>query len=823
MLDHDHPHDLEDRLGGHGQFVQRLAAALVGAGPDADDLTQEAWVAVASHTGVTERFDRGTMRAWLGQVMRRRVIGSHRRATTRRSREEQRARSEADVPSPEDLASRKETIAQVSAAVLALEEPYQSTILLVYYDGLSPAEVARRLDAPLATVRSRLQRGKAQLRDALRAHHGDRDERLDRALAPFVLPLAARAQAPSAAAAATSATFFASLLMSIKPAALALPLGLLVWLGLRASSTSAVEPERSPSTMDATPPLAKVDRARDVQPGPSKLPVEPGGRQPAASVTLEAPPDEHREAAPPAPAGVFGRVVFDGRPVPGASVHLNNARIALLTSEGGHKDRTAIARTDLNLAILDKQVGFSTYKPLPVNRAADAPLPPWLHLPGHRLNKGPVITDEEGRFRFNVTPDAPFMLTAIHEGRGLAVRTAPLLGEARPSQDVGDVALLQAASLSGTVRMDHAQRLAGHRLALCGAVELEATIDPDGSFTFPCLPPGEILLSPSTGPGALIALEERHERFLRLSPGEARRADLEIPTLRCTVVSVSVTSGGEPVTAASVAFRSPDGRSRYGTLDEAGRATLTVPAHAPLRCVLHAAKNESTLAAELRFDPGETSLDFETGQGRAILHVPTDQLPSLPVAWVTFTTNDSRIDEVCFDSAFGLEGRAVPLDQAGRATMDLLAWFPLEPRIHLEGSHWVHLDTDKADFPAGAVSFDLQLDESTGSYSLETSTADYSVNRRPGHQRRRLALRWVSDATGEPVSEAKLLNHLHLVTDAGPRYAFEFSSLPPGTRDFTASLQVNGRGEWKDTKTWPLSLTIVPGATAEVTLPEESR
>jgi hypothetical protein len=67
-----------------------------------------------------------------------------------------------------------------------LEEPYQEAVLLRYYEGLSPKEIAARTSAPIATVRSRLQRALDQLRSRLdRESGGDRATWVT-ALAPFL-------------------------------------------------------------------------------------------------------------------------------------------------------------------------------------------------------------------------------------------------------------------------------------------------------------------------------------------------------------------------------------------------------------------------------------------------------------------------------------------------------------------------------------------------------------------------------------------------------------------------------------------------------------
>jgi RNA polymerase sigma-70 factor (ECF subfamily) len=58
--------------------------------------------------------------------------------------------------------------ARVRAALAALEEPFRTAIVLHYFNDLSIDEIADATDTPAGTVKSRLFRGRQQLRDKLR-------------------------------------------------------------------------------------------------------------------------------------------------------------------------------------------------------------------------------------------------------------------------------------------------------------------------------------------------------------------------------------------------------------------------------------------------------------------------------------------------------------------------------------------------------------------------------------------------------------------------------------------------------------------------------
>jgi protocatechuate 3,4-dioxygenase beta subunit len=77
--------------------------------------------------------------------------------------------------SPEETVARGEARRQLIQAVLRLDEPYRTAILLRYYDDLPPREIAMQQSIPIETVKTRLKEGLKRLRRKLdAAHDGDR-------------------------------------------------------------------------------------------------------------------------------------------------------------------------------------------------------------------------------------------------------------------------------------------------------------------------------------------------------------------------------------------------------------------------------------------------------------------------------------------------------------------------------------------------------------------------------------------------------------------------------------------------------------------------
>ncbi|MBK9386128.1 MAG: RNA polymerase sigma factor [Planctomycetes bacterium] len=150
------------------EFLRRLARALLRDEHAAEDVAQDALLHALEAGPAALR----SPRAWLARVVRRRSARWKRRETQRAEREARAARPE----SIEERSDRELLLQQeVLEAVRALEPIYRSAIFLRYFEERTPPEIASALALPLATVKTRLQRGLALLREDLdRRHGGDR-------------------------------------------------------------------------------------------------------------------------------------------------------------------------------------------------------------------------------------------------------------------------------------------------------------------------------------------------------------------------------------------------------------------------------------------------------------------------------------------------------------------------------------------------------------------------------------------------------------------------------------------------------------------------
>ncbi|MEO6711583.1 MAG: sigma-70 family RNA polymerase sigma factor [Planctomycetota bacterium] len=164
------PFDAPENLLAESEWLARLARSLTAKSDDAADLAQDTLVAALQHPPDPDR----PLRPWLARIAHNLAIRRGTSAAHRETREAFVARREA-LASTSEVVERVAMQRTVVEAVLSLDEPYRSTLLLRYWDDLAPRRIAARTGVPVETVRTRLKRGLAMLRERLDRRHGGRE------------------------------------------------------------------------------------------------------------------------------------------------------------------------------------------------------------------------------------------------------------------------------------------------------------------------------------------------------------------------------------------------------------------------------------------------------------------------------------------------------------------------------------------------------------------------------------------------------------------------------------------------------------------------
>jgi len=154
----------------HADWVRALAGRLVSDPGHADDVAQETWVEVIESPARDAR----NVKGWLASIARNAARELGRKDSRREQRERAAARLESSVPSSEELVQRANLQREIAGHVVALPEPYRTVVLLRWYEGLLPREIAERLGRPVETVNTQLTRAHERLRAKLDREHGNR-------------------------------------------------------------------------------------------------------------------------------------------------------------------------------------------------------------------------------------------------------------------------------------------------------------------------------------------------------------------------------------------------------------------------------------------------------------------------------------------------------------------------------------------------------------------------------------------------------------------------------------------------------------------------
>jgi RNA polymerase sigma-70 factor (ECF subfamily) len=146
--------------------LRGFLARRVPPGVEADDLLQDVFLRVVRHLGSLRASDR--LEAWLFQIARNALRDSLRARQRRDGRTDSLDMDlAAEFGDVADHAAEAELAPCLTAMVARLPEPYRSAITLTSIQGLTQAEAARLGGISLSGMKSRVQRGRARLRDML--------------------------------------------------------------------------------------------------------------------------------------------------------------------------------------------------------------------------------------------------------------------------------------------------------------------------------------------------------------------------------------------------------------------------------------------------------------------------------------------------------------------------------------------------------------------------------------------------------------------------------------------------------------------------------
>ncbi|QDV06647.1 RNA polymerase sigma factor [Planctomycetes bacterium Poly30] len=524
------------------RFAERLARdpGLI------DDACQEAWISAvkAARSGGSQAPpDRGSLIRSLKSAMFRR-----RRSETRRRWHEAQGARRGELPSTADLLVQGEHCATLWRHVRELDEPLRSTLLLHYGEEISVSELASRLGIAEDSVRWRLRKGRARLRETL-----ERGGELQ-ALAFF-----AAGSAPARLLLVPGVV----IMMKLTGAIAAVALGLF-WISLSGHAS-----DERPASLDASSAPSNAATASSAttlaDAGEAETSPEPQGM----SRSERTPAGMARDSSEPLPSvptvRVAGRIVdASGRGVAGADVRLRehsswdvsavSASDGTFTLECPEQESASITisvecppfyqRTQRLAGAFEQSTFASLDQPFVdlgelVMRSAGGVTGTILDAGGLPIGGAQVWSTVNQRLA-ETGPDGHFQIASLRPGELDLLCEAPgylaskVHLEVTPGEfrDVGQVSLRPGDIVTGRVLDDGGEPVADARIELTEPRSAPALRSPrpgrasthslgDGSFELPLDRPGaQAIRAVANGyrPGLAVEFEPGAVVELRLAP-----------------------------------------------------------------------------------------------------------------------------------------------------------------------------------------------------------------------------------------------------------------------------------------------------------------
>jgi RNA polymerase sigma-70 factor, ECF subfamily len=164
------PQRFDALLRPHVPLLYRVAYRYTGRREDAEDLVQDLLTKLYPRTARLEQIE--DLRPWLMRSLYNAFIDGvrrERRAVDTMPLPEEDLRGEADVAAD---VQRQELRSALVSAMSALSSEHRAVVVLHLIEGHSLTELQGMLDLPIGTLKSRLHRAKAQLREVLRGAEG---------------------------------------------------------------------------------------------------------------------------------------------------------------------------------------------------------------------------------------------------------------------------------------------------------------------------------------------------------------------------------------------------------------------------------------------------------------------------------------------------------------------------------------------------------------------------------------------------------------------------------------------------------------------------
>lgn len=176
------PAAVRQLIAANNQRLFRTAWSILKNRSEAEDAVQAVYVAAFANIAGFE--GRSSLSTWLTRIAVNEALGRRRADQRRRRRLEEEGIAMldsyrdtlmrgSDTESPDTAMAREQIRKRLEEAVAELPDPFRTVFVLRDIEGLSSEETAAILDVPVATVKTRLHRGRKRLHEALAPEMSD--------------------------------------------------------------------------------------------------------------------------------------------------------------------------------------------------------------------------------------------------------------------------------------------------------------------------------------------------------------------------------------------------------------------------------------------------------------------------------------------------------------------------------------------------------------------------------------------------------------------------------------------------------------------------
>ncbi|MBI3820480.1 MAG: sigma-70 family RNA polymerase sigma factor [Planctomycetes bacterium] len=283
--------DLASTLADESAWILRLARRLIADAHAAEDAAQSTLAAALERRPSAAK----PIRPWLARTARN-IIFKKNRGDARRNARERTAAARESSEATDALVERAALHRAVVGAVLALDEPYRTAILLRFMEDLPPREIAARLKIPVRTAQTRIQRGLDRLREIFIQQKRDRG-----GIFGLALPVFARRGLRYKLSFLTLAMTTKAKFSACAAIALLLLFGIWQWTGGGAPATLTPKPAREIATVSGSTASRELSKRTDANPSTAPASATPS------------PADRDHE--------IYGKTIDTaGKPVAGAAI-----------------------------------------------------------------------------------------------------------------------------------------------------------------------------------------------------------------------------------------------------------------------------------------------------------------------------------------------------------------------------------------------------------------------------------------------------------------------------------------------------------------------